>query len=198
MKKKYGQPRKKIEEFTKINLSEEKRYLNRKKRNGRLNEPENERKCSRCFKLLSFNEFGEYKSKGWLDINLSRRKYHCRNCDSLDQKKRQLMEPWRRLHVLSKRRAKENTLPFNLTSEYIKSIWPKDNKCPITKKEFLFGIKNRPRLATLDKILPNKGYVIGNVVVVSHMVNAFKSDITDIEVFKDIYDFYKSLRKVKI
>jgi len=100
--------------------------------------------------------------------------------------------------IISYRRAKRDALPFDLTSDYIKSIWPKNNKCPVTKKEFLFGVKNRPRVATLDKILPNKGYVIGNVVIVSHMVNAFKSDITDIEVFKDMYDFYKNLKKIKI
>ena len=63
------------------------------------------------------------------------------------------------------------------------------------KKKFLFGIKNRPMVATLDKINPNKGYIIGNVVIVSHMVNAFKSDVTNIEVFKDMYNFYNNLRK---
>ena len=76
MKRKYGQPRKKSGEFQKINLSEDRRYLNRKKINGRLLEAKSERKCSRCFKLLSFEEFGEHKLQGWLDINLSRRKYH--------------------------------------------------------------------------------------------------------------------------
>ena len=190
MKKKYGQPRKTSVEFAKYRIDP-----NNVKLFHRRKAPHEMHKCSRCEKTIHYSEYGMLPNKGWFDINGDRRKWHYRNCDSLYQKERQLKEPWRRLYVLSRRRAKRDALPFDLTLEYIQSIWPKDNKCPVIKKEFLYGIKNRQRVATLDKIKPDQGYVKGNVVIVSHMVNAFKSDITDFEFFKDMYNFYKNLRK---
>ena len=92
---------------------------------------------------------------------------------------------------MAKGRAKKNNLPYNITEEYLKSIWPKDNKCPILGTEFKSGISNKHQLPTLDKIYPKKGYVRGNVAVISFRANQMKSDITDFKLFKKMYEYYK-------
>ena len=45
----------------------------------------------------------------------------------------------------AKIRAKQKSIDFNLTSEYLKKIFPKDNKCPITGVNFQFGYKNQDK-----------------------------------------------------
>ena len=112
-------------------------------------------------------------------------------CEDLVQKKKRDRKPWWRLNILAKGRAKKNNLPYNINEEDIKNIWPLDNKCPILGTEFKSGIKNKNVLPTLDKIIPSKGYVKGNIAVISFRANQIKSDVTDINVFKKLYEFYK-------
>jgi hypothetical protein len=60
---------------------------------------------------------------------------------------------------------------------YVKSIAPE--KCPV------FGIKftekgngYSPWSPSIDKIVPSKGYVRGNIQIISYMANAMKRDAT--------------------
>ena len=193
MKNKYGQPRKKDDEHKKLSEKEINRLTNRIGRNGKKIIPSSDHKCSRCKKIKIYSEFGIHANHGWLDDNGYRRKSHCRECDNLYNKNIHEKNPINRLYNLAKRRAKNRNLEFNLTKDYIKSIFPKDNKCPVTGKEFQYGLKNRNYAPTIDKINPKNGYIIGNVVIISHIMNAFKSDIDDIEMIKKLYEFYKKL-----
>jgi hypothetical protein len=98
----------------------------------------------------------------------------------------------------AKIRAKQKSIDFNLTSEYLKKIFPKDNKCPITGVNFQFGYKNQDKknndfAPSLDKIIPEKGYIEGNVIVVCNIANRIKSDST-IEVLEKVLNFYKKLK----
>ena len=190
MKKKYGAKIKSKKEYVKNNLDNVrfKNYHNRKP-------PKKNHICTKCKKLKNYEEFGIFKSNnnGWYDIEGYRRKWHCRTCDTNIQKNIHLNNPEIRLFNLSKRRAIKNNLSFDLTKEYIKSIFPKDNKCPITGKEFKYGINNRNYTPSIDKIDPKKGYIKGNVVIISHITNALKGEIDDIEIFKKIYEFYKNI-----
>ena len=146
--------------------------------------------CPVCFRILHFNQYRKY-NKGWEDINSERRLYKCKKCEEDWQKKKRDDRPWWRLNIMAKGRAKKNNLPYNITEEYLKSIWPKDNKCPILGTEFKSGLSNKHQLPTLDKIYPKKGYVKGNVAVISFRANQMKSDITDFKLFKKMYEYYK-------
>lgn len=78
----------------------------------------------------------------------------------------------------AKARAKSYGLDFNLTIEYIQSIWPADNKCPVFGLEFDLHGQDLQRCASIDKIVPSRGYVQGNVSIVSFRANSIKRDST--------------------
>jgi len=78
-----------------------------------------------------------------------------------------------------KARAAEKNLPFDLSGLYIKSLWPKDSKCPIfgTPMHLADGSLDN-NSAALDRIVPSRGYVRGNVWFISTLANNIKSDAT--------------------
>jgi hypothetical protein len=75
----------------------------------------------------------------------------------------------------AKVRAALKNLAFDLTSDYVESITP--DGCPVFNEQFLFiGNKTmQPFSASLDRLDPTKGYVQGNVVVVSMKANSIKN-----------------------
>ena len=148
--------------------------------------------CNKCDENKRYNLFREVRGTkhGWTDTLGKKRYSYCKDCESKRQKEDRDKFPEKRLFLLARRRAKVQNVPFNITKDYIKKIWPKDNKCPIFRTEFKSGIKNKYQLPSLDKIVPLKGYVEGNVAIISFKANQIKSDITDLEIFKKIYDFY--------
>lgn len=87
----------------------------------------------------------------------------------------------------AKARAKLAGIPFNLTSEYINSITP--DCCPVFDTPFTFigNKKPTPESATLDRLKPENGYTVGNVVVVSMKANTIKNAYTsqDIRIVAD-------------
>ena len=145
--------------------------------------------CPSCFRLLNFKNFRKYKI-GWLDYEKNRRFGRCRKCESDYQKNKREERPAYRLWKLARRRAKEKKIPFDITVENIEDIWPKDNICPITMKKFKSGIKNKMDLPTLDKIIRKKGYIKGNIAVISFQANSVKGTIDDFNIFKRLSFFY--------
>lgn len=150
--------------------------------------------CSMCKLKKRFDKFREVKPpiNGWRDIDGKPRLSRCRICEGNIQKEKRHKKPWWRLNIMAKGRAKKNNLAYNINEEDIKSIWPKDNKCPILGVEFKEGISERNNWPTLDKIIPKKGYIKGNIAVISFRANQMKSDVEDFEVFNKIYNFYKN------
>lgn len=91
--------------------------------------------------------------------------------------------PWKATFHRLKVRAKKNNIPFNLTKEYLESIWT--DTCPV------FGIPlevsstpgandNNPNV---DRIVPELGYVVGNIQIISGKANRMKNDgsLADLE-----------------
>ena len=115
----------------------------------------------------------------------------CKKCEGKHQKDKRDERPAKRLFLLARRRAKRDKIPFDITIDYIESIWPKNNRCPVSGRTFKSGIDNKWDLPTLDKVVRKKGYVKGNIAVISFRANQIKSDVTDFNIFKRFYDFYK-------
>jgi len=96
----------------------------------------------------------------------------------------------------SKRRANSKNLPFNLTSDYLESIFPKNCICPILGYKMKVSNKSLGKLSpTLDRVNPRLGYVKGNVEFVSNIANCMMTCATG----KDIKKFVKwATKKYKI
>jgi len=72
-------------------------------------------------------------------------------------------------------RAKEKNLNFNITAEYMLDIYPKNEVCPVfgTKMEWLGYPETSP---SIDRIVPQLGYIVGNVAWISKKANTLKLD----------------------
>lgn len=79
-------------------------------------------------------------------------------------------------------RAAKVGVPFDLTTEYLLSIIT--DTCPVFGTPFIFVGNGKVSMdsASLDRKVPAKGYVQGNVVVISQMANTIKSNATSKEV----------------
>ena len=88
----------------------------------------------------------------------------------------------RRLLYSAKTRANKNNLPFDLTMEWLESMVI--SHCPITlqgidwTKEQVVDGKLSPNSPSIDKHVPELGYVQGNCSIVSHRGNVIKSNGT--------------------
>lgn len=84
------------------------------------------------------------------------------------------------LHGNARRRAKNQNIPFSIDIEDIHI----PEVCPILNIPIVIGTgKISKQSPTLDKIIPELGYVKGNIAVISAKANALKSDmrIEDVE-----------------
>jgi len=88
-----------------------------------------------------------------------------------------------------KARAKKYNLPFDLDADDIKI----PELCPVlgVKLERSTGFRknNNP---SIDRIIPEKGYVKGNIIIVSWRANNIKTDASADELRK-VADFYNNL-----
>ncbi|MDB0024159.1 hypothetical protein N9E36_01630 [bacterium] len=80
----------------------------------------------------------------------------------------------------AKRRARAKGLRFQINKEYLEAIFPSDNRCPVFDIEFERGgeAHERDSSPSLDRIIPELGYVEGNVVWISNRANILKRDAT--------------------
>lgn len=141
------------------------------------------KKCSNCSKEKSLNEFGKLnKSPDGLN-------YYCKFCESIRHREKRIKYPEKYIYKEIKNRAKKNGIPFNLESKDI--IIPKI--CPVFKKPFIFGsMKQRDWSVSIDRVDNTKGYVKGNIIIVSWRANRIKSDASKKEL-KILSDFYNNL-----
>jgi hypothetical protein len=90
---------------------------------------------------------------------------------------------------LLRSRAEKKDLNFNLEASDI--VVP--DTCPILGVKLVFGGgKNHPHGPSVDRVIPELGYVKGNVRVISYMANALKRNCTDPEVFRRLADYIES------
>lgn len=91
----------------------------------------------------------------------------------------------------SKVKAARDGVPFDLTPEYLESIWT--GFCPISGCELSMNVdRNDENMAELDRFVPERGYVQGNVHFLSRRMNRIKSDIT----FEEVKKLFSWMEKV--
>lgn len=87
-------------------------------------------------------------------------------------------------------RAKAKSLAFDLTEDHLKEIWT--DVCPVFNIPLdIQALKNSPQHAELDRIIPELGYVNGNVAWLSQRANRIK-DNAKLEELERLVDWLKS------
>lgn len=89
----------------------------------------------------------------------------------------------------ARERSKKKGLEFNIDESDI--VVPE--RCPVLDIPLIQGegkpTKNSP---SIDRINPNKGYIKGNVIIVSYLANTIKTNAT-VEEIKKVAEFYEKL-----
>ena len=94
-----------------------------------------------------------------------------------------------------RKRAAEKGLPYDDTidAEYLHSIMP--THCPVLGIELVRGDGHSiPASPSIDRIVPEKGYVKGNIMFISKRANQIKSDasVVELKLVAEYYDKYFS------
>lgn len=92
-----------------------------------------------------------------------------------------------------KKSAKQRCYEFNISAEYLQTLWEKQNhKCAYTGIEMILPTYKyivSPRKASLDRIDSSKGYVEGNVEFVCVFINLGKNGFNKQEIINLLQEF---------
>ena len=113
-------------------------------------------KCSNCKKEM--------------DLGRSDKKFCSNKCRNNYNNKADYVS---RLYKLTKKRAIDNNIPFNILLEDI--VLP--DFCPIFNIPLFRGEGRSNNSYSLDRILPELGYIKGNVWIISDRANRLKSNM---------------------
>ena len=163
------------EEFPLVRLSSEQALLNRQKskREWTQRNPDATKKAIREWQKAHQEEL-VIAHKAWRKANpqilkTSRKKSY---------NKRMLDYKTRIAHLAStaKVRAKEKQVPFDISNEYLIKLYEEqDGRCLLTKRPFDLTRSNESRVnsnaPSLDRIIPNLGYIKDNVRFIIHHMN---------------------------
>ncbi len=149
------------------------------------------KKCNMCFQNKPLSDFYAHKKTA------DRRQGSCKICAEEYRKNKSKTKKGHLQKYLSsiKLRAKEKNVPFDLDNLYLESI--ATTKCPVFDVVFDWGLdkkgqgRDRP---SLDRIIPELGYVKGNVCFISFRANSIKNDATETELYA-VADWLHEARK---
>lgn len=124
----------------------------------------------------------------------SRLRPYCRDCANNASKARysyyKRSSPFRHRCCRAKQRAVQLKLDFDLTAEYLESIWT--GKCPVLGIELDLNVERESEEAVeLDRFIPSKGYTKGNVTWISRKANRIKNN-TSIGELEKLLEWMKS------
>ena len=138
--------------------------------------------CSICGRVKPLSSFDRNKRKAdGFDVV-------CKECKHTRYLERRKSNYFKQYCITKRSECKAKGIAYNLTPEYLQEIWT--GICPI------FGIelhkashgKGSVNSAHLDRLDPNKGYVVGNVSWISGRANRIKYNAT-IEELRKIADW---------
>jgi len=145
---------------------------------------------------LKRHKTGKFFKETWL----SPEKFKTRNAKKLKYYENEVLTKKGHIKKLfkgAKERAKQKNIKFNLSLEFLESIAPE--KCPVFGFNLSWGrskkglLKNSP---ALDRIVPELGYVTGNVQWLSNLANNMKQNANSQQLIQ-FADWIKSNNKEK-
>lgn len=132
--------------------------------------------CSKCGDTKSPKDFQKNSCGNFLGF--------CRECRSKGELQRRIENPdtWLSSKLAQyKHRANADGIPFDIDADHIKWLYEKQQaRCFYTDYPLHWGHnpQNKWLATSVDKVVPEKGYVRGNVVLAQTRINAAKSDLT--------------------
>ena len=129
----------------------------------------------KAYRQRNRDKIQAYRQRNRDKILIESRDYFKRGRGSIDYALSHLLES-------AKRRAKRDNLPFDLTIEWLRTIVV--SHCPITlqpldwTKEQVINGKAGPNSPSIDKIIPELGYIKSNCSIISYRGNMIKSNGT--------------------
>ena len=133
------------------------------------------RVCYSCDRLLAAAQLYGRKSR------------ECRSCRARRAHARTDQQRFEDLLSVARARATKRGLPFDLTVTDLEI--PK--RCPVLDIELRWGSwRQRDHSPSLDRLIPERGYVKGNVLVVSWLANNIRGSFTP-EQLRRVANFYE-------
>ncbi len=135
-----------------------------------------EKICKKCNVKKDLKEYPKhYKEKKNGLPSGDGRRTECRKCTNKRRKQVYDNNPISRMLMNSKSRSQQSKLEFNITKEDV----PIPKLCPILQVPLILGKANDYEFApSIDRIDSTKGYIKGNVKVVSALANRMKTNAT--------------------
>ena len=159
-----------------------------------------------CHYCNEYKDVEEFSAKGSKSRIRNGRRYICKQCGTIRQKKHNRALPdaqklarclrWRWLGAQD--RSKREGIDFSLTLEDINNLWvAQDGTCALSGIKMTYELQNgrTPTNVSIDKIDRTGGYVTGNVQLVCMACNQMKSDLSEDEMYqfcKKIVEHYES------
>lgn len=99
--------------------------------------------------------------------------------------------------ALRSSRTKQGKYPFEVTREYVLSLWEtQQGRCAITGVELTYDSADKDKKnsnMSIDRIDPVVGYVEGNVQLAAYRVNSMKSDMTEAQLARWVELIYRNI-----
>lgn len=146
--------------------------------------------CHACCKIKRKKYYDKNKQKLLARQKEKRSTKQYKRKANIRQNKYRRKNPTKMLYLWVKNKCIKNNIEFNLTENDI--IY--NEICPVLGIKMEIGGNNLNNSPTLDRINPHKGYIKGNVVVISHLANRIKNQAT----IKDIENILKYMKKYEV
>lgn len=146
------------------------------------------KKCKDCKLVLPLSDY--YSRVGRRGNTI----YHsyCKECHKKRNIGNRRGRPWEETALGAKRdNAKKMGIEFDITLE---DLGEPPTHCPVLGIELQYkgGKRNAPNLASIDRIDSSKGYVKGNVAIVSYRANTLKRDAT-LQELEKLVEYLRSI-----
>lgn len=138
-----------------------------------------DRICKGCLLSLSNSEFPVRKDRS------GRLRPYCFSCSATIARVRyenhRRESPFKHKATRARSRAQSLGVPYDLDAEYLESIWT--GICPVLSVPISLVEKDRSDefTAELDRFIPSKGYIKGNVCFLSRRANRLKNNVSSKE-----------------
>jgi hypothetical protein len=128
----------------------------------------------------------------------ARNKQLCAECVRLYNQEYNLVHPESNMWHAARERARRAGIPFTISRENIREVWPSDNRCPVFDIPFSGGSGHPiPTSASLDRIRPELGYVPGNIAIISLRANGIKQHEITPDALYRVADWFKSVTDMR-